>query len=49
MENQIIDVRWEFVKEGIKDHHIANCIVIVILLLYGLAYTFAYLFYKLIT
>ena len=34
MEDDIIDTRWEFVEEGIKDYHIVNCIVVVILLFY---------------
>jgi len=43
MEDNIIDVEWEFVKEGIKEHHIINCIIVVIVLLYLLGRLLAFL------
>jgi len=37
----IIDVRWEFVRRRIKGYYIINLIVILLLLMYSLSYCFA--------
>jgi hypothetical protein len=40
MEDDFIDVDWEFVKERktIKTHHIVNIIIVIIILLYLFGY-----------